>query len=326
MEQVQRLIIGNNVYDANDDELEAEVNPYLSNLVQKEKTAKDGKAAIITATQNKSGINIENNTYAEVINALNNIKVTSFSVPNLILYPYYEIFPFSNNLEIKDNKTISFEDYLSSSFTSPISPAVMYLDRTVIPETPNVQTNIKFEMQINLTIGEGDGAISPLMRIYNNYSSGNAIWLSLSKLSSTSLFLEYQSGYSYSSTSTKTITIDISNYNYFEIESIHNASLGDKSNKINIYGGIREEDSLSVSGYKPISKKLLYTITVESNHSYLISNNFGISLGGSDVIINSASTFNTSEVFIGDIGIRYTDDYNSTVIGSTNFLDMEVTS
>lgn len=322
MEPVQRLIIGNNVYDSNDDELEAEVTPYLSNLVQKEKTAKDGKAAIITATQNKSGITIKNNTYAEVINALNNIKVTSFSVPNLILYPYYETFPFSNNLEIKDNKTISFENYLSSSFTSPISPAVLYLDRTIIPETPNVQTNIRFEIQVNLTIGEGNGDISPLIKAYS-YDTSNSIWFTLSKLSNTSLFLEYREGSSM--TSTKTITIDISNYNYFEIESIHNASFGDRSNKINIYGGIREEDSLSVSGYKPISKKLLYTITVESNHSYLISDNFVISLGGSDVIINSASTFNTSEVFIGDIGIRYTDDYNSTLIGNTNFLDMEVT-
>ena len=320
MEPVQRIIIGNHVYDVNDDELEIEVTEYLKVLTQKQKIAKDGKAAIITATQNKTGKPITTNTYAEVIDKINSFESKTFTVPYLMFRPYYKSFPPAVTQQIVDNKVVRFKDYETLTNVGDVA-FYMYADRNKLHIPPNVQSNYKLEVQVNLDFGTAEVEKTPIICINDNV-------VNLCKVSDTEMYLQGGTFTGSWAQDTKPV-IDISDFHYFSIviEHLANAPFTNALG-IHVYGGTRAVEKTANSGYKPAIKKLLFSIPHYSSNQIkdLICGKNWLSFqvsGCVDSLYNTKS-FGHTALHVHDFGVRLSDDYTTSTIGNTNFLDMEV--
>lgn len=323
MEPVQRLIIGNNVYDSNDDELEAEVTPYLSNLVQKEKTAKDGKSAIITATQNKTGKPITTKTYAEVIDKINKIKAGTFNVPNLIF-----ISKFANHVntfftDVINNKIVRFSNWETLTEIGNVAFVSKY-NRDVLHKPPNTTDEITFSIQVNLDFSDAVADLTPIFAVGGGmYDYGNSNYsdsIILAKEGNTKIKI-------YNINNSDTVSVqDMSNFNYFGVDI---TCLANTDNiNIKMYAGSRQNDETAVSGYIPSNKVLLFSRNYYSNFDNMIVNNYQINVSVCGSIFNgwNVTKYAQTALHINDFGVRLIDPYTTSVVGNTNFLDMEVTS
>lgn len=325
MEPVQRLIIGNNVYDANDDELESEVTPYLSNLVQKEKTAKDGKEAIITATQNKTGKPITTKTYAEIVDKISKIKAGTFNVPNLIFRSKFATYVNTFFTEVLNNKVVRFSNWNTLIDKGNVAFLSNYT-REVLHKPPNTTDEITFSMQVNLDFSDAVADLTPIFAVgENNNESAN---ITLSKIDNTNIKVKYVASYNYSSSKYDVVSVqDMSTFNYFGVD-ITCLSNQDKIT-INMYAGNRQSDETAVSGYVPSNKVLLFSRTYNSkfNNFVLVTDNpIAVSICGNEFAIEGATTYAQTALHINDFGVKLVDPYTTSVVGNTNFLDMEVTS
>lgn len=325
MEPVQRLIIGNNVYDANDDELEAEVTPYLSNLVQKEKTAKDGKAAIITATQDKTGKPITTNTYAEIVDKVSKIKAGTFNVPKLIFRSRFATYVNTFFTEVLNNKVVRFSNWETLTEIGNIAFMSVFA-RNVLHKPPNTTDEMTFSMQVNLDFSNAVADLTPIFEVNNNNDKYANI--TISKVSNTSIKVKYVADYNYESSEYDTVSVqDMSTFNYFGVDIKCLAN----QNKItiNMYAGNRQSDETEMSGYVPSNKVLLFSRTYDSKFDDFVlvtDNAIIINVCGNEHRIESATKYAQTTLHINDFGARLVDPYKTSVVGNTNFLDMEVTS
>lgn len=325
MEPVQRLIIGNNVYDANDDELEAEVTPYLNNLIQKQKTAKEGKEAIITATQNKTGKPITTNTYAEVVDKLEEIRFGTFNVQNLRFRSTFASYVPTYYQEIIDNKIVRFNNWETLTDVGSVAFLTRY-PRTILHRPPSASDAMTLSIQVNLDFSSAAADSTPILSVSSEDSAENAT-VALTKVDNNTIKIKYVYKYDYVSSKVDTITVpDLSGYNYFGVDIICLAN--ENKIRINMYGGVRQESETSMSGYIPSNKVLLFSRTYESKfNSYVLVNDEAIFLNicGNEYQIESEKTFAQTALHFQDYGIRLVDPYTTSVVGNTNFLDMEVT-
>lgn len=324
MEPVQRLIIGNNVYDANDDELESEVTPYLDNLVQKQKTAKDGKDAIITATQNRTGKPITTNTYAEVVDKINAITMRNLKIPNLLFRSKFSNYASGHCQEIIDNKKVRFSNWDSGitgvgdiAFFSKYTRNVLH-----IPITTNVA--ITLSIQVNLDFSNASADLTPIFSVRSE-EEPTLYNISIAKVDNTTIKVQYATatmGRAYD-----TITVpDISNFNYFGVDII---CLEDRRIQVAMFGGTRQASETSDNGFMPASKVRLFVRTYTSKFaSYVLTADEPIEVlaCGNDYSMDDAKTFVKTALYLHDFGVRLTDEYKTSVVGNTTFLDMEVTS
>lgn len=326
MEPVQRLIIGNNVYDANDDELEAEVTPYLNNLVQKEKTAKDGKAAIITATQNKTGKPITTKTYAEIVDKIKKIKAGTFKVPNLIFKSKFKTYVNSFFTEVLNNKIVRFSNWDTLTEIGSVA-FISKFTKDALHKPPNTTDAMKFSIQVNLDFSSAVADLTPIFEVSsdNDHEYAN---ITISKVSNTSIKIKYVEDYSSSSAGYDVVSVqDMSNFNYFgvDVECLANQ---DKIT-IKLYAGTRRSDETAMSGYVPSNKVLLFSRTYNSKFVDFVlysDDPIIVSVCGNEFAIESATTYAQTALHINDFGVRLVDPYKTSVVGNTNFLDMEVTS
>lgn len=325
MEPVQRLIIGNNVYDANDDELEAEVTPYLNNLIQKQKTAKEGKEAIIEATQNKTGKVITTNTYAEVVDKLEEIRFGTFNVQNLSFRSTFASYVPTYYQEIIDNKIIRFNNWETLTELGSVAFLTRY-PRTILHKPPSASDAMTLSIQVNLDFSSAVADSTPILSV-SSETAAEYNTVAITKVDNTTIKIKYTYVNSYSAR-TDTITVpDLSGYNYFEVDIICLAN--EDKIRINMYGGVRQESETSMSGYIPSNKVLLFSRTYDSKfNSYVLVNDAAIFLNicGNERPIDSEETFAQTALHFQDYGIRLVDPYTTSVVGNTNFLDMEVTS
>lgn len=327
MEPVQRLIIGNNVYDANDDKLEAEVTPYLNNLIKKQKTAKDGKAAIITATQNKTGKPITTNTYAEVVDKLEEIRFGTFNVQNLRFrstFASYAPVP-TYYQEIIGNKIVRFNNWETLTDIGSVAFISRY-PRTILHKPPNASDAMTLSIQVNLDFSSAAADSTPILSV-SSEKDADYNTVALTKVDNNTIKIKYVSNYNSAQARVDTITVpDLSGYNYFGVDII---CLANDKIRINMYGGVRQESETSMSGYIPSNKVLLFSRTYDSKfNSYVLVNDAAILLNicGNAYPIDGESTFAQTALHFQDYGIRLVDPYTTSVVGNTNFLDMEVTS
>ena len=326
MEPVQRLIIGNNVYDANDDELEAEVTPYLNNLIKKQKTAKDGKAAIITATQNKTGKPITTNTYAEVVDKLEEIRFGTFNVQNLRFRSTFASYVPTYYQEIIGNKIVRFNNWETLTDVGSVAFITRY-PRTILHKPPSASDAMTLSIQVNLDFSSAVADSTPILSVSSEKYAEDAV-VALAKVDNNTIKIKYVSNYDYAMAKVgTTITVpDLSGYNYFGVDII---CLANDKIRINMYGGVRQESETSMSGYIPSNKVLLFSRTFDSKfNSYVLVNDAAILLNicGNTYQIDGESTFAQTALHFQDYGIRLVDPYTTSVVGNTNFLDMEVTS
>lgn len=325
MELIQRLIIGNNVYDINDEDLERDTRDYLGVLVQKQKTAKEGKEAIITATQNKTGKVITTNTYAEVIDKISKFEKKVFDVNDLIIRSIItEPMPTTGqyNREIIGNKISRFTQYNRLRDTKIVANQIkLTRDIIHIPTANNI--NYKLGIQVNLDFG-AMGDKTPIISLAYNYSD---LLFSFGKVGNSQTEMYFFN--SYDDTTSKTV-IDISNFNFFAIELEHKDTMSDTNIfDINVYGGTRVENKVSTSGYIPATKELLFSIHGYSDNEikkricgdYILA----VQVGGCSDALHE-STIGQTALYLQDFGIRLSDDIQTSTVGNTNFLDMEVTS
>ena len=320
MEPVQRLIIGNNVYDTNDDELESWATEYLTSLRDKQRIAHEGKNAIIEATENKTGKPIITDTYAEITDKINSFETKTFEVNNLIIGEYTATYPYPHKQEFIKNTSVRFNDFNNWSTDILMAPFLARLDRDVIHKVPNLQTNCKLDFQFNITVGSGSGDTSPLFMLVEE-GNNQFPWFSLLKIDNTHVIIKHENS------SNIEHVVDITDLNYFHVEVSHIATQ-DKRYFVKLYGGRREVNLAENSGFSPESKVLLYTSSELSDNELLnfLSNSvYNVYLGGARFNINSSSSMNTSEVYINDFGVKLVDDYSTSIVGNTNFIDMEVT-
>lgn len=323
MEPVQRLIIGNNVYDANDDELESEVTSYLNNLTKKQKTAKDGKAAIITATQNKTGKPITTNTYAEVIDKISKFEKKTFSVNDLMIRSIITS-PMPTtatyNREIIGNIISRFTRYTSLNSVRTVANSIV-LSRDMIHALTANNINYKLSIQVNLDFGSSGDKIPIISMLVGSYL------FSFGKFGTSPTAMYFFDSYD---NITKDV-VDTSNLNFFAIEFEHKDTMPEVENfDIYVYGGRRVADKVSVSGYIPETKELLFSIPGNALSSLVsgMSNaekKLDVQVGGCSEAIG-ARTIGQTALYLQDFGIRLHDDVQTSVVGNTNFLDMEVTS
>lgn len=329
MEPVQRLIIGNNVYDSNDDELEAEVTPYLNNLIQKQKTAKDGKAAIITATQNKTGNPITTNTYAEIVDKIKDIKFGTFNVPNLIFRSVFKTYVNSFFTEVLNNKIVRFSNWDTLTEIGSVAFLSKY-SRDTLHKPPNANDEITFSMQVNLDFSNADADLTPIFAVgggqYNYGSTNYEDSIILAKANNTTIKIKYTSLSNSSRFDTVQVQ-DLSNFSYFGVDI---TCLSNTDNiTIKMYAGSRQNDETAVSGYIPSNKVLLFSRTYESNFDKeVLVKNYTINVSVCGNIFNgwSVTKYAQTALHINDFGVRLVDPYTTSVVGNTNFLDMEVTS
>lgn len=323
MEPVQRLIIGNNVYDANDDELEAEVTPYLSNLVKKEKTAKDGKAAIIISTQNKTGKPITTNTYEEVVDKISKIRAGTFNVPNLIFRSKFATYVNTFFTEVLNNKVVRFSNWDTLTDIGNVAFISKY-SRDTLHKPPNYNDEITFSMQVNLDFSNADADLTPIFAVGGGrYTNDSMI---LAKADNTTIVIKDTNQNDSSEFNTVQVQ-DLSNYRYFGVDVTCLANTDEIT--IKMYAGKRQSDETSMSGYIPSNKVLLFSRTYKSNFDEeLLVKDYPISVSvcGSEYTIDNVTTYAQTALHINDFGVRLKDPYKTSVVGNTNFLDMEVTS
>lgn len=323
MEPVQRLIIGNNVYDANDDELESEVTSYLGNLVQKQKTAKDGKDSIITATQNRTGKPITTNTYAEVVDKINAITMRNLKIPNLLFRSKFSNYSSGHYQEIIDNKIVRFSNWDMVTSIGDVAFFSKY-NREILHKPIKAIAGTILSIQVNLDFSTASADLTPIFSVHSE-EEPTLYNISIAKVDNTTIKVQYvtaTTGRAYD-----TITVpDISNFNYFGVDII---CLDDRRIQIAMFGGTRQASETSDNGMMPASKVRLFVRTYNSKFvSYVLTADESIEVlaCGNDYAMDGANTFVKTALYLHDFGVRLTDEYQTSVVGNTTFLDMEVTS
>lgn len=307
MEPVNRLIIGNNVYDINDDLLEQEVTAYYNELDLKEKTAKEGKAAIKTAVQDKTGEAITTDTYAEFTDKINNFKKTTFEVPELNI-GYLSPSGFSQIID--GNNIVS----LSTNTVKAVGnvPAYIILNRNIFPRLTNSDTPFKIVIGVQLA----------------SYNSAPASGVSLFSMAKLNMGSDVADKNPYMIFGLRTMTStrirfnsksydvsDLSNYFYYKLEMSHTS--GTKIN-YKLYGAPRVTAS-TTSGYKPGNWTLVTNIDANSSDEidYLISNdNICLYIGGlmDSLGLPDTTIFKTAEVYLPDTYLYYKPEDKAALI------------
>lgn len=307
MEPVNRLIIGNNVYDINDDLLEQEVTAYYNELDTKEKIAKEGKAAIKTAVQNKTGEVVTTNTYAEFTDKINNFKKTTFEVPELNI-GYLSSSGFSQI--INGNNIVS----LSTPEAKAIGnvPAYIILNRNIFPRLTNSDTPFKIVIGGQLTLNDS----APV--------NGVALF-SMAKLGYGSQVADRNTEMIFGLRLTdntrirfnnKTYNVsNLSNYFYYKLEMSHTSG-----NKINykLYGAPRITAS-TTSGYIPGNWTLVINIDEDNEDviDYLKDDdNICLYIGGliDNLGLASSTMIRTAEVHLPDTYLYYKPEDKAALI------------
>lgn len=316
MEPVNRLIIGNNVYDINDDLLEQEVTAYYNELDIKEKTAKEGKAAIKTAVQNKTGEAITTDTYAEFTDKINNFKKTTFEVPELNI-GYLSSSGFSQIID--GNNIVS----LSTNEVKAVGnvPAYIILNRNIFPRLTNSDTQFKIVIGVQLAYNNSapvDG-VSLLTMAKLGYGSEVAdtnkeMIFGLRTMTSTSIRFSYAT---YEATwNSKTYTVsNLSNYFYYKLEMIHTS--GDTIN-YKLYGAPRITAS-TTTGYKPGNWTLIISTNADSPYGIECledEDNICLYIGGlmGNLGLGNNATFRTAEIYLPDTYLYYKPEDKAALI------------
>ena len=294
MEPVNRLIIGNNVYDINDDLLEQEVTAYYNELDIKEKTAKEGKAAIKTAVQNKTGEVVTTDTYAEFTDKINNFKKTTFEVPELNI------------------------GYLSSSGFSQIINGnnIVSLSTSITTEIGNVPVYIIFNNGSALAATSGVALFSMAKLGFGSEvaDKNTEMLFGLRAMNSTSIrfsYATYEGSWNH-----KYYTVsDMSNYFYYKLEINHTS--GDAIN-YKLYGAPRIAAS-TTSGYIPGNWTLIVNIDADSPYGIECledEDNICLYIGGVIDRLGLASTtnFRTAEIYLPDTYLYYKPEDKAALI------------
>lgn len=316
MEPVNRLIIGNNVYDINDDLLEQEVTAYYNELDSKEKIAKEGKAAIKTAVQDKTGEVVTTNTYAEFTDKINNFKTTTFEVPELNI-GYLSSDKFSQIID--GNNIVSLSTAESKNVGNV--PACIIFNRNTFPRLTNSDTPFKIVIGAQFSYNNSTPAdgVSLFSMAALNYGSevadGNTNMLfGLRILTNTSIRFSYAT-YDVS-WNNKTYNVpNLSNYFYYKLVISHTS--GDAIN-YKLYGAPRITAS-TTSGYKPGNWNLVVNIDVNSEYGikYLESeDNICLYIGGliNNLGLPNTTTFRTAEVYLPDTYLYYKPEDKAALI------------
>lgn len=324
---VERLIIGNNVYDINDDELETEATNFYNELYRKELEARLGKQAIITATQNKTGKTIVTNTYDEICDKIDDITITTFDVNNFNICALYSSYPnLTYNQLIEDNEKVRMSNWLTL-VTECNCAFRMNVPRTVLHRPGGTGINYKLDVQCNLDFAGTAADNTPLISIFG--SQYKNLMACIAKNSETELFLQCATQYGSYATDTQATSSMIS-YKFFEVSIEHIQDAASDSFRISIYGGTRVTDDGAISGYKPNSKVLLMRITGYLSadiRDFIVSNdNLIFELCGCSSNELSGSSREQTQAYIHDFGIKLTSPTQIDSIGNTNFIDMEETS
>lgn len=307
MEPVNRLIIGNNVYDINDDLLEQEVTAYYNELDLKEKTAKEGKAAIKTAVQDKTGEAITTDTYAEFTDKINNFKKTTFEIPELNI-GYLSSSGFTQIID--GNNIVS----LSPNYVKGVGnvPVYIILNRNIFPRLTNSDTPFKIVIGVQIAFNNSApvSGVSLLSMAKLGYGSDVAdtnteTIFGLRSMSSTSIRFAYAT-YDGTWNQMNYNVSNISNYFYYKLEMNHTS--GDTIN-YKLYGAPRVE-ARTTSGYIPGNWTLL--VTIDANSPYGIEcleseDNICLYIGGllDNLGVDSSYTFRTTEVYLPDTYLYY---------------------
>lgn len=261
MEPVNRLIIGNNVYDINDDLLEQEVTAYYNELDLKEKTAKEGKAAIKTAVQDKTGEAITTDTYAEFTDKINNFKKTTFEVPELNI-GYLSSSGFSQIIDGNNIVSLSTKQAKAEGNV----PAYIILNRNIFPRLTNSDTPFKIVIGAQLALNNsapvnGAALFSMASLGYGSETADTNTEMIFGFRISTNVLIKF-SYVTYDATwhSTSYTVPDLSNYFYYKLELSHTS--GDTIN-YKLYGAPRVAAS-TTTGYKPGNWTLLLSIDANS--------------------------------------------------------------
>lgn len=316
MEPVNRLIIGNNVYDINDDLLEQEVTAYYNELDIKEKTAKEGKAAIKTAVQNKTGEVVTTDTYAEFTDKINNFKRTTFEVPELNIgylssSGLSQIIDGNNIVSLSANETKAVGDV----------PAYIIFNRNIFPRLTNSDTPFKIVIGAqftfngtNLTKGASLFSMASLQFGSQLADENTAIFFSLRTMSGTSIrFSYFSSDYNFNN---RTYNVsDLSNYFYYKLEMSHTSG---SAINYKLYGAPRVTAG-TTTGYIPGNWTLIVNIDADSSYviDYLKSeDNICLYIGGlmDRLGLGSNVTFRTAEVYLPDTYLYYKPEDKAALI------------
>lgn len=317
MEPVNRLIIGNNVYDINDDLLEQEVTAYYNELDTKEKTAKEGKAAIKTAVQDKTGETVTTDTYAEFTDKINNFKKTTFEVPELNI-GYLSPDGFS---QIIDGNNKVYLDNTEESLNVGNVPAYIIFNRNIFPRLTNSDTPFKIVIGGQFTFNDSASAVRiPLFTMARLQLESqladrdNYMIFGLRLTDNTRIRFSYtteQTEYIH-----KTYNVsDLSKYFYYKLEMSHTSG-----NTINykLYGAPRIPAS-TTTGYIPGNWTLV--ITINANSPYGIEcltdeDNICLYIGGliDRLDFPSSFSFRTAEVYLPDTYLYYKPEDKAALI------------
>lgn len=316
MEPVNRLIIGNNVYDINDDLLEQEVTAYYNELDLKEKTAKEGKAAIKTAVQDKTGETITTDTYAEFTDKINNFKRTTFEIPELNI-GYLSSSKFSQIID--GNNIVS----LSTTEATAIGnvPAYIIFNRNIFPRLTNSDTPFKIVIGAQFAYNNSapvDG-VSLFSMAKLGYGSEVAdknteMIFGLRTMSSTSIRFSYATNDG-SWNHRDYNASNLSNYFYYKLEMSHTS---DSTISYKLYGAPRVTAS-TTTGYIPGNWTLVVTINADSPYGIECledEDNICLYIGGSiaRLGLNNTYTFKTPEVYLPDTYLYYKPEDKAALI------------
>ena len=316
MEPVNRLIIGNNVYDINDDLLEQEVTAYYNELDLKEKTAKEGKAAIKTAVQNKTGEVVTTDTYAEFTDKINNFKKTTFEVPELNI-GYLSSSGFSQIIDGNNIVSLSTPEATASGNV----PAYIIFNRNIFPRLTNSDT--PFKIVIGSQFTDNDSApvngVALFLMAKLGYGSETAdtnkeMLFGLRISTNTSVRFSYVTSDGSYRHNTYNVS-DLSNYFYYKLEMSHTS--GDTIN-YKLYGAPRITAS-TTSGYKPGNWTLIVNIDANSSYGidYLKSeDNICLYIGGlmDRLGLSSTTNFKTAMVYLPDTYLYYKPEDKAALI------------
>ena len=316
MEPVNRLIIGNNVYDINDDLLEQEVTAYYNELDLKEKTAKEGKAAIKTAVQNKTGEVVTTDTYNEFTDKINNFKRTTFEVPELNI-GYLSSSGYSQIID--GNNIVSLSTPESKAVGNV--PAYIILNRNIFPRLTNSDTPFKIVIGAQFTYN--NSALVTGVSLFSMATLGfgseiadtsTDIFFSLRTMSNTSIrFSYFNSDYAFNN---RTYNVsDLSNYFYYKLEMSHTSG---SAINYKLYGAPRVTAG-TTTGYIPGNWTLIVNIDADSSYviDYLISeDNICLYIGGlmDRLGLGSNITFRTAEVYLPDTYLYYKPEDKAELI------------
>lgn len=316
MEPVNRLIIGNNVYDINDDLLEQEVTAYHNELDLKEKTAKEGKAAIKTAVQDKTGEVVTTNTYAEFTDKINNFKKTTFEVPELNI-GYLSPSGFSQIID--GNNKVFLSTYIVKAIGNV--PAYIILNRNIFPRLTNSDT--PFKIVIGVQLAFNNSVPVPGVALFSmaklGYGSETAdtnteMLFGLRTMTTTAIRFSYAT---YEGTwNHRTYNVsDLSNYFYYKLEMSHTS--GDAIN-YKLYGAPRIP-ARTTSGYKPGNWTLV--VNIDANSPYGIEcltdeDNICLYIGGliDRLGLDNTYSFRTAEVYLPDTYLYYKPEDKDALI------------